>query len=1062
MNAKGQMILLGIQKVEAKLGESEVPATLFYDGGSTLTLCLHSWAKKHGLQGRPVVVFLKVLGGEYQEKETLEYMFHLVGVDGKLFPVTAIGLDTITEENPGGDLTEAYETFPEIPRRQLERPEGQVELLIGQDYAGYLPRVEKCRDHLLLLKSLFGTGRLLSGRTGLGEPPSCHHAMTAQAMEMREALRSTPARAQVNHASTKVKLATFFEAEEMACEPTASCKQHRDQLKNCQACNYRGQAMSEQERLALERMEDSLVKLPEGKLSINYPFNEKAYLQKSNLAQARAIQTSVERSVVKKGIQKEFYEEMHKAREAGALVKLHEKELVSWEGPVHYVSYFPVINPDSSSTRVRIVSNSAMKNSHTGYSFNDTTDAVPNTLNDLYDVLIKWRCHEVCVMYDLSKAYQSIVTGPLEKHLRRIVFREPGGAWEVWAYNRVTFGDDPAACALELCKARCAQDAIHIDRQVATQLVDSSYVDDVAGGGTEEEVKRMVGDKTAAGYTGTIPQVLKQGGFKAKALVVGGKCDAEEKDALGGKFLGVAYDVESDQIICKLNSSIRAKHQKQQKGKAVQTVMWDDVFVGKVLAGEVTLTRRKLLCLVMSQFDPLGLAVPLTLKAKLMLRELYAKGTEHDWDKPLALDKTEAWLGFISLASDMAPISFPRSLHPNYGEKPMLIAFWDGSLVAHGACVYIRWELPQGGVDCRLVTAKTRVAPVSGATVQRMELQGLTTCVRLVRRVVEASTFFITRVVLAGDSMCCIMSERKSGMHYFPFFQNRIGEVQRNMEMIKGMVGTLDPLQKVEGKKNPADLCTRGETHIRDMQPGGLWQTGPDFLLLPPHQWELHVPDEEGHIPVNEIRSETHHLDAAPQGPSLRKIIRQIADNTRKLSVCVGAVARVVPVWQGASSETIKSSPTEQEREKAERLVVWAFMDEVEDAIKKEKLLSLNPKLHHGLWVTSGRYKRSRLVELAGKEELPIIMATSRLGLLYLIDSHEQDHRRDVPALLARSRKKVWLVGGRKAAKVVAKSCLWCRKVGRDTASQIMGKLPEEVARRAPPFLPWHLTCLAP
>ena len=44
------------------------------------------------------------------------------------------------------------------------RPAGQVDLLLGSDYAGYFPRLEKAWGHLLLLRSYFGSGRLVVGR----------------------------------------------------------------------------------------------------------------------------------------------------------------------------------------------------------------------------------------------------------------------------------------------------------------------------------------------------------------------------------------------------------------------------------------------------------------------------------------------------------------------------------------------------------------------------------------------------------------------------------------------------------------------------------------------------------------------------------------------------------------------------------------------------------------------------------------------------------------------------------------------------------------------------------
>ena len=59
-----------------------------------------------------------------------------------------------------------------------------------------------------------------------------------------------------------------------------------------------------------------------------------------------------------------------------------------------------------------------MPDAITKFSFNDTTENVPNALNDLYEVLVRWRGYEQALMYDLSKAYQSLRTGPLELHLR--------------------------------------------------------------------------------------------------------------------------------------------------------------------------------------------------------------------------------------------------------------------------------------------------------------------------------------------------------------------------------------------------------------------------------------------------------------------------------------------------------------------------------------------------------------------------------------------------------------------------------------------------------------------
>ena len=96
--------------------------------------------------------------------------------------------------------------------------------------------------------------------------------------------------------------------------------------------------------------------------------------------------------------------------------------------------------------------------------------------------------------------------------------------------------------------------------------------------------------------------------------------------------------------------------------------------------------------------------------------------------------------------------------------------------MGHGTCLYLRCET-SGIPSVRLIVGKGRVAPLAGATVQRMELQGLVQCVRLVRRVLSVLPFNVEMVTMAGDSMVAIMVMQKDGMAFKPFFQNRVVEI---------------------------------------------------------------------------------------------------------------------------------------------------------------------------------------------------------------------------------------------------------------------------------------------
>ena len=126
---------------------------MLYDSGSILTLCRHDWALQAGCPSKEFSVYIKGLAHGYKKLVTRENEVVLLDTTREEVGVRAIGMDELTRETRGMDLTRVYQQFPEVPMSELERPEGQVDLLLGLDYAGYLPKVEKIQGHLLLLRS---------------------------------------------------------------------------------------------------------------------------------------------------------------------------------------------------------------------------------------------------------------------------------------------------------------------------------------------------------------------------------------------------------------------------------------------------------------------------------------------------------------------------------------------------------------------------------------------------------------------------------------------------------------------------------------------------------------------------------------------------------------------------------------------------------------------------------------------------------------------------------------------------------------------------------------------
>ena len=212
----------------------------------------------------------------------------------------------------------------------------------------------------------------------------------------------------------------------------------------------------------LDRVEREMV-LENGKLTASYPWLPCAERMRSNRQQVEKIQRSIEARLIKKGLHTAYIKEFEKAMAEGTVVEVSREEIDNYKGPVNYNNHFEVINENSSSTRLRIVSNSAQKNARSGLSLNDCMAKGPDLLALLEDVLLHFRTVQVAIILDLTKAYQGIHTREKEKHLRRILWRwSPEEEWKDFAFTRATFGDVAAGLLLEVAKQRAAEEGEHI------------------------------------------------------------------------------------------------------------------------------------------------------------------------------------------------------------------------------------------------------------------------------------------------------------------------------------------------------------------------------------------------------------------------------------------------------------------------------------------------------------------------------------------------------------------------------------------------------------------------
>ena len=171
------------------------------------------------------------------------------------------------------------------------------------------------------------------------------------------------------------------------------------------------------------------------------------------------------------------------------------------------------------------------------------------------------------------------------------------------------------------------------------------------------------------------------------------------------KVLGLIWDSKKDLF----RFSVELKF--DPKRKREKSNLCEKIDANKF--SELCFTKRVILSQVNSIFDPLGLAVPFTVKAKILMRKLWIHDPKLHWDDEIPPSLKTEWISFFTELLEMRYVTFNRCIRPIGAKErdPTLIIFSDGSEAAYGCCSYLRWEMENGEFESRLVIAKTRIAP---------------------------------------------------------------------------------------------------------------------------------------------------------------------------------------------------------------------------------------------------------------------------------------------------------------------------------------------------------------
>ncbi|XP_068675644.1 uncharacterized protein [Montipora capricornis] len=120
------------------------------------------------------------------------------------------------------------------------------------------------------------------------------------------------------------------------------------------------------------------------------------------------------------------------------------------------------------------------------------------------------------------------------------------------------------------------------------------------------------------------------------------------------------------------------------------------------------MSKRSVRSLASKIFDPLGLISPFTVRAKILLQELWLKGLQ--WDDPLDNDTKAKWLSWKSELLQLKDVTIPRCFGNGITQDSVVEVhgFGDASPKAYGAAVYIRIRNKQNNVSSQLESRPLR------------------------------------------------------------------------------------------------------------------------------------------------------------------------------------------------------------------------------------------------------------------------------------------------------------------------------------------------------------------
>ena len=405
-----------------------------------------------------------------------------------------------------------------------------------------------------------------------------------------------------------------------------------------------------------------------------------------------------------------------------------------------YLPHFSIVRMDKTTTKTRIVFDASAKCN--GLSLNDFIHQGPKLQNDLFSVLLRFRKIPIALVCDIEEMYLRIELNKKDRPFHRFLWRnmDQGKDPDVFEFNRLVFGVNTSPFLAQLV---CQEHARKFQKEfpnASETVLESAYMDDSLDSTPDEASAIELYQQLSSLWQGAHMRARKWISNSKRVLEQiplidrASQITVEDSPLPHIKTLGITWFADTDILTYKSDHSEKRN-----------------------------CTKRVLLKVIGSVFDPLGFLCLVTIHGKILMQELWLSGL--DWDDTMNEELTSRAHMWMTELSNISNITVPRSLC-KIDEKVVKIeiyTFVDASKDCYA-----------NSVSCRLFTAKTRVAPLKAISIPRLELMAAVLGVRLTKKVCETLNTPMTEVVFWSDSMNVLFWIKGNSRRWKTFVANRI------------------------------------------------------------------------------------------------------------------------------------------------------------------------------------------------------------------------------------------------------------------------------------------------